>query len=193
MWHLLEKPNLQRSQVRSPGLLVFTLAFHFAERGESAFSCKWDFFSLDEHLPLVHVAYPKGGMRSLFQRKKSSWKQKKTVQLVKLKKKMLFAAENPLQLQWRSLLSLLLLHEQAACLNPNPAHDSTVKEGQDAPLPPSSLLQHCPFPDQYLMWFTWHLSLPPNSWLHNEWSHIWVARERSSASCWWADIASVYP
>lgn len=34
--------------------------FTLQERSESAFSCKWDFFSLDEHLPLVHVAYPKG-------------------------------------------------------------------------------------------------------------------------------------
>lgn len=35
--------------------------FTLEEKGESAFSCKWDFFSLDEHLPLVHVVYPKGG------------------------------------------------------------------------------------------------------------------------------------
>lgn len=142
-------------------MLVFTLAFHFAERGESAFSCKWDFFSLDEHLPLVHVAYPKGGMRSLFQRKKSSWKQKKTVQLVKLKKKMLFAAENPLQLQWRSLLSLLLLHEQAVCLNPNPAHDSTVKEGQDAP--PASKLSFTALSLSRSVFNVIHMTFVPSS------------------------------
>lgn len=35
--------------------------FTLEEKGESAFSCKWDFLSLDEHLPLVQVAYPKGG------------------------------------------------------------------------------------------------------------------------------------
>lgn len=61
MWHFLKKPNLKRSHMRCPGLLVFTLAFCFGGKRESAFSCKQDFFSLDEHLPLVHVAYPKGG------------------------------------------------------------------------------------------------------------------------------------
>ena len=35
--------------------------FTLEEKGESAFSCKYGFFSLDEHLPLAHVAYPKWG------------------------------------------------------------------------------------------------------------------------------------
>lgn len=43
------------------------------------------------------------------------------------------------------------------------------------------------------MHFTWYLFSPLNSWLHNEWSNIWVARKRSCTSCWRADIASVYP
>lgn len=44
MWHLLEKPNLNRSPERSPGLLVFTLAFHFAGEKWKCFQLQVGFF-----------------------------------------------------------------------------------------------------------------------------------------------------
>lgn len=189
MWHLLEKPNLKRSHVRSPGLLVFTLAFHFA--GE-----RWKYFQLQ-------VGFFLSGWTSatctccLSQRRERWWaSSRERGQVGKSRKQ--FSVPNSRK---KGCLLQKIHCSSSAGRCPgsyhmnkiNPIHDSTVKEGQDAPLPPNFLLQLCPFPDQYFMCFTWCLSLPLNSWLHNEWSHIWVARKRSSASCWWADVASVYP
>lgn len=31
-----------------------------------------------------------------------------------------------------------------------------------------------------------------HSWLHNEWSYIWVGREGSRAGSRWTDVTSVY-
>lgn len=50
----------QKIPCEEPWLACVYIGLSLCRRGESAFSCKWDFFSLDEHLPLVHVAYPKG-------------------------------------------------------------------------------------------------------------------------------------
>lgn len=127
--------------------------FTLEEKGESAFGCKWDFFSLDEHLPLVHVAYPQGGKDD------AQLHSEKEVKFEKL-------ANSPTsQIQEKNVIycrqfiahhhsssaghypSFYHMHKQF-CLNPNPIHYSIAKEGQDKPLPPSIALFYKSVPFQ---------------------------------------------
>lgn len=149
MWHLLEKPNLKRSHVRSPGLLVFTLAFHFA--GE-----RWKCFQLQ-------VGFFLSGWTSapctccLSQRRERWWASSRERGQVG-KSRTQFSKPNSRKNVIYCRKSIThhcsssgghcpgSYHmKKQFCLSPNPIDDSIVKERQDAPRLQSLFCNTVPF------------------------------------------------
>lgn len=93
--------------------------FTLQERGESAFSCKWDFFLSGWTSATCTFCLSQRRERWWAPSRESSQVENSRKQFSKpnSRKKMLFIAENPLQLQWRSL-PWLLPHEQAVLPQP---------------------------------------------------------------------------
>lgn len=145
MWHFLKKPNLKRSHMRCPGLLVFTLAFRFGGKRGKCFQLQTGFFLSGWTFAPCTCC--------LSQRRERWWatsfrewgqvgKNSKQLKKPNSRKNVIccrwFIAHH-LSSSAGHYPGFYHMHKQF-CLNPNAIHYSIVKESQDRSLPPSIAL-----------------------------------------------------